>query len=282
MTLKEIKEETKKDEILQELVKIIREQLWDSKKAFNGDNGNELRKYINFQDELAINDDTDIVLRGSRIVIPSSLRNRAISIAYEGHQGLVKIKQLIREKIWFPGIIREKIWFPGIDKTVKDMIGSCIACQANSNPNPPSPLKMNELPPEPWHTVHLDFCGPFPTGEYVLVAIDAYSRFPEVEIIRSTSATVTISKLEKIFSTHGLPQIIKSDNGPPFNSREFKTYMQENGIKYQRITPLWPQANSEADNCMKPLEKAIRAAITEHKNWTRELYIFNNYLPMSR
>ncbi len=149
MTLKEIKEETKKNEILQELVKIIREQLWDSKKAFNGDNGNELRKYINFQDELTINDDTDIVLRGSRIVIPSSLRNRAISIAHEGHQGLVKTKQLIREKILFPGI----------DKTVKDMIGSCIACQANSNPNPPTPLKTNELPPEPWYTIHLDFCG---------------------------------------------------------------------------------------------------------------------------
>ena len=139
-------------------------------------------------------------MRGSRIVIPSSLQNRAISIAHEGHQGLVKTKQLIREKIWFPGI----------DKTVKDMIGSCIACQANSNPNPPTPLKMNELPPEPWYTVHLDFCSPFPTGEYVLVAIDAYSRFPEVEIIQSTSATVTISKLERIFSTHGLPQIIKS------------------------------------------------------------------------
>ena len=55
------------------------------------------------------------------------------------------------------------------------MTGSCIACQANS-----TPLKMNELPPEPRHTVHLDFCGPFPTEEYVLVAIDAYSRFPEV------------------------------------------------------------------------------------------------------
>ena len=68
---------------------------------------------------------------------------------------------------------------------------------------------MNELPLEPWHTVHLDFCGPFPTGEYVLVATDAYSRFPEVEIIRSTSATVTLSKLEKIFSTHGLTGNLK-------------------------------------------------------------------------
>lgn len=172
----------------------------------SGENNDELRKYINISDELTVNDETNIILRGSRIIIPTSLRPRAIALAHEGHQGLVKTKQLVREKIWFPGI----------DKTVEEMIGGCLACQANSIPNPPTPLKMNELPPEPWHTIHLDFCGPFPTGEYVLVAIDAYSRFPEVDIIHSTSAKATIVKLERIFATHGLPQTIKSDNGPPF------------------------------------------------------------------
>ena len=247
MTLQEIKDATKKDKTLEGLAKIIREQLWDSKPKWhelNTDN-DDIRKYINVRDELTINDEADIVLRGSRIVIPRSLQHRAISIAHEGHQGLVKTKQLIREKIWFPGI----------DKAVKDMIGSCIACQANSHPNPPIPLKMNDLLREPWHTIHLDLCGPFPTGEYVLVAIDAYSRFPEVEVIHSTSAKATILKLERIFSTHGLPEIIKSDNGPPFTSTEFKTYMQEKGIQHQRITPLWPQANSEAEDFMKPMKK---------------------------
>jgi hypothetical protein len=41
--------------------------------------------------------------------------------------------------------------------------------------------------------------------------------------------------------------------------------MQENGVKHERIAPLWPQENSEAENFMKLLEKAIRAAMTEHK-----------------
>ena len=93
---------------------------------------------------------------------------------------------------------------------------------------------MSELPPEQWHTVHLDFCGPFPTGEYLLVAIEAYSRFPEVEIIHSASVTTTISKLERIFSTHGLPQVIKCDNGLPLNSMEFKTYMQGRVLNISR------------------------------------------------
>ena len=34
----------------------------------------------------------------------------------------------------------------------------------------------------------------------------------------------------------------------------------------------WPQANSEVENFMKPMEKAIRAACIEKKNWRKELF----------
>ena len=131
---------------------------------------------------------------------------------------------------------------------------------------------MSPLPPSPWHTLHIDFCGPFPTGEYLLVVVDAYSRFPEVDIIRSTSTTAIIPKLDRIFATHGIPAVLHSDNGPPFTSHEIKKYVEENGIKHQRITPLWPQANSEAESFMKPLTKAIRSAHAEGKRWTKHLY----------
>ena len=106
----------------------------------------------------------------------------------------------------------------------------------------------------------MDFCGPFPTGEYLLVVIDAYSPFPEVDIVHSTSAKSTTEKLERIFSTHDFPRVVRSDNGPPFTSQEFKSFMEEHGIRHQRITPLRPQANSEAENFMKPLTKSIRSA----------------------
>jgi len=33
--------------------------------------------------------------------------------------------------------------------------------------------------------------------------------------------------------------------------------MEEKGIKHQRITPLWPQANSEAENFIEPVTKAV-------------------------
>ena len=43
--------------------------------------------------------------------------------------------------------------------------------------------------------------------------------------------------------------------------------MSEIGVQHKGITPLWPQANSEAENFMKPLMKIIRAAKTEKKDW---------------
>ena len=120
----------------------------------------------------------------------------------------------------------------------------------------------------------MDFCGPFPTGEYLLVVIDAYSRFPEVDIISSTSAKVTVPKLERIFATHGVPHILKSDNGPPFPGREVYAFMKELGTKHKPSIPLSPQGNGEVESFMKPLEKAICTAVAENKNWKRVIFKF--------
>ena len=50
--------------------------------------------------------------------------------------------------------------------------------------------------------------------------------------------------------------------------------MEQNGISHRKITPLWPQANSEAENFMKPLMKAIRSANVEGNQWKKYLYQF--------
>ena len=46
----------------------------------------------------------NFILRGTRIVIPESLQQKAIELAHESDQGLAKMKALLREKVWFPGI----------------------------------------------------------------------------------------------------------------------------------------------------------------------------------
>ena len=74
-------------------------------------------------------------------------------------------------------LLRGKVWLPGIEAKIKWMMDNCIACQAYVSENHPQPLQISTLPPEPWHTIHVGFCGPFPTGQYLIVTIDAYSNF---------------------------------------------------------------------------------------------------------
>ena len=62
---------------------------------------------------------------------------------------------------------------------------------------------MTPLPPAPWHTLRIDSVFHSPcTREYLLVAINAYSRLLEVEIVQSTSASTTIPKLVNVSLWH--------------------------------------------------------------------------------
>ena len=92
--------------------------------------------------------------------------------------------------------------------------------------------------------------------------------------MKSTITKQVITRLERIFATHGLPLEVRTDNGPPFNANEFHQYMKGRGILYRTVTPLWPQANGEAESFMKPLNKAIRAAQLEGLDRREEIYTF--------
>ena len=92
--------------------------------------------------------------------------------------------------------------------------------------------------------------------------------------ISSTSSGVVIPCLERIFAAHGVPAEIKMDNRPPFNGQEFSDYAETVGFHHRKVTPLWPEANSEAECFMKTLMKAIYAATGERKHVIHELYKF--------
>jgi hypothetical protein len=83
---------------------------------------------------------------------------------------------------------------------------------------------MTELPEGPWRELSVDFCGPFPSGDCLMVVIDEYSRYPEVELLKSTSTKTDVPKIDKIFASFGIPKVLKSDNGPPFNGNEFRQF----------------------------------------------------------
>lgn len=254
MTLQEIIKATNSDSTLTELRDAIKTNKWDSP---------IIKPYKPVRNELTTTTQ-GIILRGTRIVLPAALQQRAIDIAHETHLGMEKTKALIRGKIWFPQI----------DQRIKNTIEQCISCQAVGQANRPEPLRMTEMPESPWSTLHVDFYGPLPSSEYLLVVVDRYSRFPEVEIVHSTRASVVIPKLDKIFSVHGIPDTLISDNGPPFNGDHYARYLNALGIQAKYSTPYWPQGNAIVERFMRPLGKALKTAKLEGRPWRQELSRF--------
>ncbi len=101
LTLSEIQKATRADQILQQLAKIICTNQWDEQDIPGADLA-DLKLFRKVKDDLTVNHDNSVILHGNHIVIPTSQQNRAMVLAHEGHQGIVKTKKLLREKVWFP------------------------------------------------------------------------------------------------------------------------------------------------------------------------------------
>lgn len=84
-----------------------------------------------------------------------------------------------------------------------------------------------------------------------MLVIDEFSRFPEVEILTSTSMRAEIPKLGSIFARQGIPDVLKSDNGSLVNSLEFKKFPEHLGFRNHRVTTNWPKANGEVEKFMR-------------------------------
>ena len=92
------------------------------------------------------------------------------------------------------------------------------------------------MPSGPWLNLSVYFCGPLQTGDYLLVIVDEYSRYPIVEVVKSGS-TNTVTVLDKVISMFGVPTVIKTDNGSPFNSSAFSEYANYCGFVHRKIPP---------------------------------------------
>lgn len=202
-----------------------------------------------------------LVLRGTRLVIPKSYQAKILQLGHLGHQGIVKTKRKLRTKVWWPGI----------DKGAEKVCKTCRECLlVGANPSP-EPVIRNKIPEGPWRSLAADFLGPLPNGKYILVVVDYYSRWFEVAIMSTITSKTLIRALDHMWATHGLPEEIRTDNGPQFASNEFSEYMAHNGMMHIKTTPLWPQANGEVEIQNKTLLKHLKISVLQGQSWAENL-----------
>lgn len=90
-----------------------------------------------------------------------------------------------------------------------------------------------------------------------LLVCDAYSRWPEVKVMPSTTATATVEAMRSLFAAYGLPQMVVSDNGPQLVSKEFEIFLEANGVKHIKSAPYNPASNGLAERLVQTFKQSL-------------------------
>ena len=189
------------------------------------------------------------LLWGRRVVIPPTLRKTILQQLHVDHSGIVRMKELARSFFWWPGVDRE----------IESVAKCCPTCQRARNIPQLAPLHPWEFPDEPWQRIHVDFAGPV-EGQMLLVAVDAHSKWPEVAVMKSTTADKTIEKIGEMFSRFGCPMQLVSDNGPQLVSELMTVFLQANGVQHIKSAPFHPSTNGLAERFVQTLKHALKTS----------------------
>lgn len=169
--------------------------------------------------------------------------------------------------------LRDRVWWPKLDQDGRAVVKKCRSCLLVSQPNPPEPMQRRQLPNEPWTDLAIDFLGPLPSGDYIFVIVDYYSRFKIVKIMTRITAKDTVNVLRPIFEdqAEGYPKTITLDNGRQFIAKDFVEYCQSKCITLNYTTPYWPQANGQVERQNRSLLKRLRISHQKDRDWKEDL-----------
>ncbi|KAF4529376.1 hypothetical protein B566_EDAN015429 [Ephemera danica] len=199
------------------------------------------------------------VLHGDRVVLPASLRNEALRLLHQVHQGVVRTK----------GLARCYFWWPGMSIDIEKFVSSCDVCMQSRNTPAKAPVMTWPTPKAPWSRLHLDFAGPI-HGFTFLIGVDAYSKWVECDDTNGSMTSATVIKCcRKWFATHGLPDEMVCDNAACFKSEEMYNYCASNGIKQSFSAPFHPATNGQAERVVQTVKNLLLKF--DSKTWKSEL-----------
>ena len=186
-----------------------------------------------------------LLMYNDRIVIPKQLRRETMARIHEGHQGMERCR--MRAKV--------SVWWPRISKDLTEMVSRCNVC-ARDVAMRKEPLMLIPLPDYPWQVLGSDLFSL--KGAQYLVVVDYFSRYPEVIQLSSTVSGSIIVALKSIFARHGIPEVLRSDNGPQYISEEFARFTTTYGIRHITSSPRYPQSNGQAERTVQTVKRLIR------------------------
>ena len=137
--VRKLQTETTKDDTLQKLKKYVLEG-WPPKKKIDV----SIAPYSSYREELSCHD--GLLLKGSRIIVPYTLRSEIKSAIHMGHPGIQKSINRARSSVFWPNITKD----------ITDYITNCSTCLNHRNTLQRETMIAHDIPDSPWIKVGID------------------------------------------------------------------------------------------------------------------------------
>lgn len=93
--------------------------------------------------------------------------------------------------------------------------------------------------------------------DHYLLLVDYLSRYPEVIKLSTTTSAAVVNMMKSIFAHHGIPEVVRSDNGPQFSAEEFAKFTNGFGFLHVTSSPQYPQSNRQVERMVQTVKKMI-------------------------
>lgn len=244
--LDEIRSELKSDDTLKTVMQYVQNGWPEEKRRVHG----PIAKYWSERGNISLHD--GLLLRGRRIIIPPRLRADVLRRLHDGHQGITKTRANAASSVWWPGISQD----------ITRVVQNCAMCEKYRRERI-EPMKGTEFPERPWSRVGVDFFQH--KDKHYLLAVDYFSRDVEIsQVSKNVNSAQTILQLKKIFSRHGIPDILFSDNGPQFDSHEFTNFSTDWQFQHITSSPRYPQSNGEVERAVQTMKAVLNKSNDEY------------------
>ena len=172
--------------------------------------------------------------------------------------------------------LRKSYYWSNMVNDIKRIISKCEQCQLNRPKAYPEPTK--DIPSEvegPFTHLGLDIVGPLEkasnNNRNILVIVDYYTKWIEAEATENVTSKDVIKFLINVFSRHGVPQTITTDNGVQFNSDITKMFLDLYDVYVKFSTTYHPETNGLTENRNKEIGTLLRLFGNKQKEWDEVL-----------
>lgn len=141
---------------------------------------------------------------------------------------------------------------------IENIIRNCIMCWISKS--------SNGRTIQPYTTPHFSELGVTSLNLRIksLILIDYYSKYIGVVGLSEITLISVIKAIKSVSACHGIPQILRTDNGPQYSSAAFKGFCKQYGIEHETSSFYFQSSNREAERAIQTVIRFRKKASDRH------------------